>query len=141
MYIQVQEPSQNDTSSISGDLESLNVPQCDTRSTCFLIATVTLLLIFYALALWDRYINLRLREVEKQTRMLIHSTPVSFPNYGATSRTSSTESMQYLTVPTDKRVLYGERPPQASFTTKDPEANPPSSIQLLVPEMAATTKS
>ncbi|KAK1233484.1 hypothetical protein PQX77_003380 [Marasmius sp. AFHP31] len=73
--------------------------------------------------------------------MLIHSTPVSFPNYGATSRTSSTESMQYLTVPTDKRVLYGERPPQANFATKDPESNPPSSIQLLVPEMAVTTKS
>ncbi|KAL0569676.1 hypothetical protein V5O48_012289 [Marasmius crinis-equi] len=60
------------------------------------------------------------------------------PNYGATKMTGA-GSNQYLTVPTDTRAFFGERPPQESYTTKDPEANPPSSIQLLVPETRTIT--
>ncbi|KAF9265227.1 hypothetical protein L218DRAFT_986430 [Marasmius fiardii PR-910] len=108
--------------------------QCNTRSSCFLIVTVVLMLIFYGLALWDRYIQLRLREIEKdqmrQTRML-SSSPGFLPNYGSIN---CSESSQYLTVPQNQRALYGERPPSSDGIKSESESDPPQIIQLLVPE-------
>ncbi|KAG7088833.1 hypothetical protein E1B28_012788 [Marasmius oreades] len=125
--------TQNTTTSANID-PNVEHQLCTTQNSCFLIAIVVLILIFYALALWDRYIQLRLREVEKdqirQTR-LITSESASLPNYGST--THAFESNQYLTVPQNNRAFCGEKPP-SNDRIKSAENDSSSSIQLLVPE-------
>jgi hypothetical protein len=102
------------------------------------------MLVFYALALWDRYIVLKFKEHEKlelrmrckppsrsETALLwlltgsfsldarLASLP-SPPNYGSMESLKRTNN--YLTVPPNDRALFGERlPPVTSKTHQTQE--------------------
>ncbi|ESK95700.1 glycoside hydrolase family 61 protein [Moniliophthora roreri MCA 2997] len=110
MFIPTQSQSTTDASSTL----SLNT-DCQygarSRSMAILLA---FMLTFYALALWDRYLVLKLRESEKLDLRMRYTRLASLPsppNYGSMDTYKRTSS--YLKVPPNDRAFFGERPPTA----------------------------
>ncbi|KAJ7258734.1 hypothetical protein B0H12DRAFT_1109305 [Mycena haematopus] len=60
-------PPVPDQSQFESDLGLTHFPECNnaSRASTCTILFMALLLVFYALALWDRWLNLKLRESQK----------------------------------------------------------------------------
>ncbi|KAK7464847.1 hypothetical protein VKT23_006052 [Stygiomarasmius scandens] len=119
----------NDDSTSTGEagLEFFG-PQCGTTNCAFI--AVFFMLLFYALALWDRWMNLRSKELER-LRLNQNNARPAMTNYGATLKVPSPtpkykfqERSPYIDVAANAKSQYLAVPPRSVSPISLSNSNP-----------------
>ncbi|KAF7299492.1 hypothetical protein MIND_00899300 [Mycena indigotica] len=90
---------------------------------------IFLMLMFYALALWDRWLNLRLREANIRERRILLQARTALPFYGTTCEGEDEIWTSSSAKPPQKRSKSAHSLPRITITP------PPSPLKLLSPQI------